>query len=167
LLAILGQIVVNSQTPFEWATEHIQLIGWPALLILAGKFTWTAGRFLVRQELQVEADRAKLTEAHDSVEELKQVNSGLLAEWKAENGILKDMVTSMMTIQRDFHDHTIEDKFVMESVKHNQDTIIKNLEDHRSADREHYREVSTGIEDIQRSIEHLPDVAAIKSAMTT
>jgi hypothetical protein len=122
---MLQQIIASTPqvlSPFEWASQHIQLLGWPALLIMAGKLTWHFGRFLVRQELQVEADRVKLSEARDATMELKQINGALLAEWKDENGTLKHLVETMMKLQEDFHLHTREDQL-------NQEALLRNLGD--------------------------------------
>lgn len=124
--ARVEKFMIENLTPFEWASQHIQLIGWPALLIMAGKVTWVVGRFLVRQELQVEADRVKLSETHEVVKTLASVNSALLAEWKDENGTLKHMVESMMQLQSDFHMHTREDQL-------NQEALLRNLQDIKRA----------------------------------
>ena len=126
---MLQQIIASTPqqlSPFEWASTHIQLIGWPALLIFAGKFTWTAGRFLVKQELQVEADRKKIDETHETAKTLAQVNASLLEEWKSENGSLRHLVESMIQLQNDFHLHTREDQL-------NQEAVLRNLGDIKRA----------------------------------
>jgi len=115
-------------SPFEWASQHIQLIGWPALLYFAGRATWTVGRFLVRQELQVEADRVKLAETHDTAKKLETTNAALLEEWKSENGSLRHLVESMIQLQNDFHTHCREDQLTSDAVMRNFADIKRTLE---------------------------------------
>jgi len=119
---------METLSPFEWASQHIQLLGWPTLVYFAAKFTWNTGRFLVKQELQVEADRTKLSEARDAAVELKQVNTALLEEWKSENGSLRHLVESMIALQNDFHMHVREDQLTSEAIMRNFADIKRTLE---------------------------------------
>src|SRR5208282_876641 len=117
--------MIFDQSPFEFASGHIHLITWPVLI----GFAWKISRFFTRQEIQVAEDRAKLQETHDATKQLSDTNTDLLKVWREENGTLKQMVTSMTQLQRDFHDHTLEDKFAQELVVRNQDTLIRGIED--------------------------------------
>jgi len=114
--------MIFDQSPFEYASQHVHLITWPVLI----GFAWKISRFFTRQEIQVTEDRVKLTEAHEATQTIA-------AQWERQNGTLIKMVDSLQQVQRDFHDHVVEDKFTAELVSRNQDTIIRGIEDIKRA----------------------------------
>jgi hypothetical protein len=50
LLATLIQTVSSNPTPFEWASQHLHLIGWPVLVVLS----WKVGTFFTQTKAKVE-----------------------------------------------------------------------------------------------------------------
>jgi hypothetical protein len=48
MLHLIADVV--SQTPFQWASDHMHLIGWPALVFIA----WQAGNFFRTIKTQVD-----------------------------------------------------------------------------------------------------------------
>jgi hypothetical protein len=44
------QILTSNPTPFEWASQHLHLIGWPALVVIAWKAANVFRKFVDRLE---------------------------------------------------------------------------------------------------------------------
>jgi hypothetical protein len=59
-------------TPFEWAVQHIQLIGWPAVLVAA----WKISRFLVKIEERALSAEKSIIVITESNKELKDTLAG-------------------------------------------------------------------------------------------
>jgi hypothetical protein len=49
LIATLIQTVVSNPTPFQWALDHMNLVGWPAFVY----FAWQAGNYFRGLKAQV------------------------------------------------------------------------------------------------------------------
>lgn len=45
----LIQAVASNPTPFEWASQHLHLIGWPTLIF----FAWKVGKYFERGVTQI------------------------------------------------------------------------------------------------------------------
>jgi hypothetical protein len=45
-------MTTNASMPFEWAFQHLQLIGWPALCVIAWKAAGFSQKFIDRLDKQ-------------------------------------------------------------------------------------------------------------------
>jgi len=55
LIQTAAQVAASNPSPFEWASQHIHLVGWPVIVALIVKATWHIGRFL--SDLQAQATK--------------------------------------------------------------------------------------------------------------
>jgi len=120
--------MIFDASPFEYFSNHLHLVGWPVLLAITWKYGWKISQFFIRQEVQVHDDREKLKETHEISRSLLETNRALLDEWHQENGSLKELVDNLTSLQRDFHDHQIEDRFSFKAIIDGVETIKKRNE---------------------------------------
>lgn len=52
-----------TQTPFEWVSQHIQLVGWSTVLLVGYK----AVRFLSAAQRKIDEDQEKFDEMHSNI----------------------------------------------------------------------------------------------------
>ena len=124
-------VLGTTLSPWDWASEHIQLIGWPTLVYLA----WRVSRFITKKEYIASEEKikldethqivkdAKLDEVHQIVKDTQKSLSDIVQEWKQENSEFKKMVGSLVQLQQDFHDHTVKDEFSFKTIERSLEEI--------------------------------------------
>ena len=54
LVQVLAQVTASNPTPFEFVSQHLHLIGWPALCLIALKASWAVAKFVNEAKAQVQ-----------------------------------------------------------------------------------------------------------------
>ena len=71
-------------TPFEWALQHIQLIGWPTVIL----FAWKASRFIVKvEDRALDAEKAIKAVAETNAELHEALVGQVTAQHDLANGV--------------------------------------------------------------------------------
>lgn len=90
-------------SPFEWAVQHIQLIGWPSVLVIV----WKATKFLTKLEDRALEAEKNLKVVADSNAELKNALEGQVqAQRELANGV--HQLAEAMSRQSEMHAEQLE-----------------------------------------------------------
>jgi len=99
MLAFVQAITpVVQQSPWDWVSTHLQLIGWPTVML----GVWRASRFLTKLEVRAVASEDRLKTIADSNTELKETLEGQVSAQR-ELAVSVHQLAEAMGRQSDLH----------------------------------------------------------------
>jgi len=94
----LQAVAQATQTPFEWVSNHLQVIGWPTVVL----FAWRASRYLTKFEARAVAAENRLLVVADSNKELNE-NLKEQARAQEKHAIAIDQLAKAVQSQTQTH----------------------------------------------------------------